>query len=107
MRDLAYQVLELLHHLVALLWHLTAKTVNTARLFAARVVCKAQVAKAPIAAAAASLTSLIAAHPAFALVILAQCFCHHSGVLCSCASGQMSLLHRLMTALVERELARF
>ncbi|DBA76638.1 hypothetical protein WJX79_010581 [Trebouxia sp. C0005] len=34
----------------------------------ARVVCKAQVAKAPIAAAAASLTSLIAAHPAFALV---------------------------------------
>ncbi|KAL3152165.1 hypothetical protein ABBQ32_001257 [Trebouxia sp. C0010 RCD-2024] len=34
----------------------------------ARVVCKAQVSKAPVAAAAASLTSLIAAHPALALV---------------------------------------
>ena len=68
MRDLALQVLELLHHLVAPLWLLAAKTSNTAQLFAARVVCKAQTAKAPIAAAAASLTSLIAAHPAFALV---------------------------------------
>ena len=45
---------------------------TTACCFAARVVCKAQVAKAPIAAAAASLTSLIAAHPAFALVGPAQ-----------------------------------
>ena len=35
---------------------------------AARVVCKAQVGKAPVAAAAASFTSLIAAHPALALV---------------------------------------
>lgn len=35
---------------------------------AARVVCKAQVAKTPVAAAAASLTSLIVSHPAFALV---------------------------------------
>ncbi len=45
---------------------------TTAWCVAARVVCKAQVAKAPIAAAAASLTSLIAAHPAFALVGSAQ-----------------------------------
>ena len=37
---------------------------------AARIVCKAQVSKAPLAAAAASLTSLIAAHPALALVRL-------------------------------------
>jgi len=70
-------------------------------------VCKAQVAKAPIAAAAAaSLTSLIAAHPAFALVGSAQL-----GLFCTlriCPTQiQALLLYRLMTVLEEKELARF
>lgn len=74
---------------------------------AARVVCKAQVSKAPVAAAVASLTSLVAAHPASALVRTVMQLWSVQFSMAFSSFPEPTLFFRLMTAWVERAQARF